>query len=246
MRRASRRGAESAGGDGGAHGGAARGAAAEREEEIGQGFRGRGAAEPVSGGAGLGPGVWAGKARGAEMVPEDREAGTWPGGAGASARPAYPSPTGWAPTFAPFCASPGPSRSSTPRYRGRAEPCHTPPSCARTLCAVLCRPTLIPCHTSLSCAGQCRVLRHAVPSHAHTVPHRAMPCHTELCQGMCFAVLCLPVLMPYYTMPHSVELCPALLHCAVPSDALPSCAELCHAAPHQAMSGHAAPSCAII
>lgn len=136
--------------------------------------------------------------------------------------------------------------AKVPRPR-RAVSCHTPPSCARTLpcCAVprSYRTTLG--RTILRCAGQCHVLSHAVLSHAHTAPHRAMPCHTELWQGMCFAVLCLPMLMPCYTSPHSAELCPALPHYAVPSDALPCCAELCHGAPYKAMSGDAVASCAI-
>lgn len=167
---------------GGADGGPTRCAAAEREEEIGEGFRGRGAAEPVPGRAGLGPGMWAGRARRAGMVPEHREAGTWPSRAGASARPAHPSPAGWALMSAPFCASPGPSRSSTPRYRAVSHP----PACARTLlcCAVLCHPTLLPCHavppraTASRAVPDSAVLCRTLPRCAVPCSYRATECHT--------------------------------------------------------------------
>lgn len=182
VRSASCRGAGSAGrrGDGGAYGGAARGAAAEREEEIGEGFRGRGAAEPVPGGAGLGQGVKAGKRRGAGTVTEDREPGL------GRVEP-VPVPVLLTPLLqarsrrlhhsASFWAPQGAVRQGTTAAPSRVVS-HPAELCQDT--AVLCRPTLLPYHTrtyhsALCWAVPCSITCCAVPCSYCTTPSHAVP-----------------------------------------------------------------------
>lgn len=154
-------------------GGAPRRAAAERQEEVGQGLRGRAAPQPVPG---RGEGGGGGRGRSPGSRPADR------------------CPAGWAPPCAACCASPRRSRSATPRYRaGRAGPCRVgvswagirrdPPGSAVLSWAVLCR-----------AAPHRAVLRHALPYHAelcHAMPCYSTPYHVTLCRALlCCAVPC--------------------------------------------------------
>lgn len=171
---------------GGAHGGgAALRAAAEREEEIGQGFRGRGAAEPVPGGTRLVAGVRAGKARGARMVQEDRE---W--GLGRVEPSCLPLSYRLGPDVCTILRLSGPLKEQyakvpttssrvTPRRavpgHCRAEPshAHTVPhhdvlGCAGQFYHTLCRPTLVVYHTEPWVVPG-HVLFCSVSSRAHSV-----------------------------------------------------------------------------
>lgn len=236
VRSASCRGAGSAGRrrDGGAYGGAARRPAAEREEEIGEGFRGRRAAEPVPDGAELGPGVRAGKARGAGMVSEDREPGLGP-------VDPVPEPVlltlsyRLGPDVCTILRLSGPLKEQYAKVpRPRRAVSHPAELCQDT--AVLCRPALIPYHTTT---------------------YSASPSWAVLGSAMFYHMLCRPTLILYHTKPcHATLSCAracALLFCAFPCSChttpchpVLSCALLCHTALCHVMLCRAVLSCAVL